>query len=241
MTKITLATLVALLLWAPTSLWAALLEVNIGFEGGSGFVIEKEVKSLQEIRHSHIIMQERDYSCGSAALATIFNYYLGRPIGETEIIRSLLDLNEKKGTLEKVIERKGFSLLDLKQFAESQGFNATGYRLNFEDLIKLGVPAIVPIAPGGYKHFVVFRGADRNRVYLADPSIGNITEPIEEFKKDWYGFTNVALVVLPPGDEKREENPMALSDMDRVFVGQEDIDPFLSTVGPAIRALPWEF
>lgn len=239
-TPIKAVTSALLLLLAPIGSWAASLEVNIGFDG-SGFIIHQEVKSIQEIQRRNVVMQERDYSCGSAALATLFNYYLRDQVEEPEIINTLLKLNEEKGTLEKVIERKGFSLLDLKYFAEHRNFKATGFRLGFEDLVKLGVPAIVPIIPRGYKHFVVFRGADKDRVFMADPSIGNISQPIEQFKKDWYGFANVALVVIPPGGEKPDGHPLSLSDMDLLFIGQDDVSSILDRPEPFIFLNPGEF
>ena len=230
-----------LVVMGPAVVHGAPLEVSIGFPDGGGLILQKEVQSLQELKHKNLIMQERDFSCGSASLATIFNYSLGRPIKETEIIRALLDLNIKKGTIEKVIERRGFTLLDLKLFAESHGFKATGFRLDFEDLANLGAPAIVPIIPQGFKHFVVFRGADEKRVYLADPSVGNITLSIEQFKKEWYGFVNVALVVAPPGDERGEGHALTLSELDKVFAGNESIDSFFNAGVPLRHFIPGEF
>lgn len=225
----------------PSSGMAASIEINVGFDGGGSLFIQREVKSIQEIQRRNVVMQERDYSCGSASLATLFNFYLEDPVHEEEIIKTLLAINREKGTIEKVIERKGFSLFDLKQFAESRNFKANGFRLNFEDLVSLGVPAIVPIMPRGYKHFVVFRGADRDRVYLADPSAGNITESIEQFKEDWFGFTNVALVILPPDGKKLTGFPMSITDLDQVFIGQSEIGPLVSQASPFMRLIPGEF
>jgi len=236
-------TWVALLVFLPAvQSYAATVEVMFGMMDGGGATIHRqEVQSLQELQRKNVAIQERDFSCGTASLATIFNYYLNKPVSETVIIKTLLEINKKRGTLEGVIKRRGFSLLDLKLFAEDQGFKASGYRLEFEDLVGLGTPAIVPIIPSGFKHFVVFRGADQHRVYLADPSIGNMIESIEEFKKDWYGFTNVALVVVPKGEKQIEQNPLALSDLDRVFVGQESIDSLRHAVFPDRFFIPGEF
>jgi predicted double-glycine peptidase len=214
----------------------------VGMMDGGGSVIHRqETQSIQELQRKNVVIQERDFSCGTASLATLFNYYLNKPVNESVIIKTLLEINKKRGTLEEVIKRRGFSLLDLKLFAEDQGFKGSGYRLEFEDLVKLGTPAIVPIIPSGFKHFVVFRGADQQRVYLADPSVGNMVESIEEFKRDWYGFTNVALVVVPKGGKQTEQNPLALSELDQVFVGQEVIDSFQYAGSPIRPFIPGEF
>lgn len=211
----------------PFSLTAAAATVEFtmgGLDGGGQIISQTEVTSLMDMRHKDVVLQQRDYSCGAASLATVFNYYLNVPVKETEIIRTLLELNRKKGTLEEVIRRKGFSMLDLKLFAEERGLKAAGYRLEFEDLANLGVQAIVPIIPDGFKHFVVFRGADARHVYLSDPSFGNLIESIDQFKKDWYGFTNVALAFYPPGSESQAGKPLVPEELERIYASRDDAD-----------------
>jgi len=206
------------------------LQVNIDVGAGAGELsITTSVESKQELRAKNLVFQERDYSCGAASLATIFNFYLQSPVHEMEIIESIL---KSAPNIRQIIERKGFSLLDLKRFAESKHFKAVGYRLDFEDLVNLGVPAIVPIIPLGFRHFVVFRGADKDRVYLADPARGNITEPIYQFKDEWYSFTNVALVINPK-EGIRTEHLLKLSELDKVFIGSDSTNSILS------RSLPF--
>lgn len=189
-----------------------------------------EVKSLMELRSEHVVLQRRDFSCGAASEATILRYYLDLNIHEIDAINGLLAVAKAEGTLEKIIERRGFSLLDLKRYAEALGFKSAGYRLEFQDLVDLGIPAIVPIIPSGYKHFVVFRGADDHFVYLADPSFGNLVESIAQFKADWYGYTNVALVIFRPENEKDKDKgppPLTLSQLDKINVISEGLDSFL--------------
>jgi predicted double-glycine peptidase len=233
---------VPLIVLVPFPLMAASVEFTQGVLDGGGLIVNQtEVKSLMDLRHQNVVQQQRDYSCGSASLATIFNYYLNSPVHETEIIRTLLELNMKKGTLEEVIRRRGFSMLDLKLFAEARGFKAVGYRLDFEDLANLGVQAIVPIIPDGFKHFVVFRGADATRVYLSDPSFGNLIESIDQFKKDWYGFTNVALAFYPPGSESRIGQPLVPSELERVYASRDQADTLLDAQTFGRPFIPGEF
>ena len=40
------------------------------------------MRSWIEIQRQNVIMQGLDYSCGTAALATVMNYYFGDPIKE---------------------------------------------------------------------------------------------------------------------------------------------------------------
>ena len=222
--------------------YAAQIEVNLGFLDMGGPIIKQEIQSTQELKRKNVVIQERDYSCGTASLSTLLKYYLGKSVEETEIIKTLLRINEKRGTLEEVIKRRGFSLLDLKLFAEDQGFKATGFRLDFEDLVNLHKPALVPIIPEGFKHFVVFRGSDGERVFLADPSFGNLLESVEQFKKDWYGFTNVALIVVPKDDQKIEQHALTITELDKIYAGQQSADDIRHSFVPPTRPyIPGEF
>jgi predicted double-glycine peptidase len=63
----------------------------------------------------------------------------------------------------------------------------------------LGGPVIVFIQPRGYEHFAVLRGVRADRVYLADPSRGNIRMPGYAFLDDWLqdDGTGIIFVVEP--------------------------------------------
>ena len=213
------------------------VELDIGFAGAPIHVTRK-VESMMGLRHAHVQLQERDYSCGAASMTSIFRYYLESPVTEVEVIQGLLEIAKERGTLEKIIQRRGFTLLDLKNFAESKGFKTSAFKLEYDDLVKLGEPALVPVIPYGYKHFVVFRGADEKYVYLADPSFGNYTQTIEDFKKDWYGFTNVALVVHRKEDQDNRHVPPLMVSKSEKFNPESTIDSFLHTDpphGPFVR------
>ncbi len=169
---------------------------------GSGVVLRQHVKSATELRKEGIVQQQYDYSCGSAALATIFIRYLGRPVTEKEIVQYILE----HGDLKKIIARRGFSLLELKQFAESRGATAVGYAMDFEALAEQTVPVLVPIKLTERLHFVVVRGVRDNRVYLADPALGRWTISAEEFQRIW--TPKVGLIVQeshPNGKESQEQ------------------------------------
>jgi predicted double-glycine peptidase len=146
------------------------------------------VRSFLEARQDKVVMQKWDLSCGAAALATILTYEQGDHVTERDIAATLL----KHTSIERVQQQLGFSLLDLKRYAEGRGFIAQGYgNLTMDDLEKLG-PTIVPVRLRDFNHFVVFRGVWGDRVLLADPAFGNRTMPVEKFKDIWQrnlGFT----------------------------------------------------
>lgn len=82
---------------------------------------------------------------------------------EQQVMNGLL----KFGETEKIVERRSFSLLDMKRFVGAIGFESGGYKGEFSDLVKQGQPAIVPISYAGFKHFVVFKAYKNGRVYVS--------------------------------------------------------------------------
>jgi len=145
----------------------------------------KSVRSLLEMRRDKVVVQKWDLSCGAAALATVLNYQHGDPVSEREIAERLIQRQKYLENPELVREQQGFSLLDLKRFADHRGYRSVGFGgLVFQDLLDLA-PIIVPVRLKGYDHFVVFRGTQNGRVLLADPAWGNRTMPIERFEGAW--------------------------------------------------------
>ena len=156
------------------------------------------VKPQSEVKHRGIVKQEYDYSCGAAVLATLFTYYFGEEVDERSVIRDLF----KVGDVKKIKERQGFSMLDLKRYAVMKGYRAVGYRATVEDLVRLGLPAIVAIDFGNYKHFVIFKGVYNGRVLLADPALGNTVVSVDEFRRMW--VRRIALVITPKDGKLRK-------------------------------------
>lgn len=146
-----------------------------------GAKINKPVKNLKAIKKRNIVSQSLDYSCGPASLATLLSYYFRDKVTEKQIIKFLI-LNTDLG---KVKERKGFSLLDLKNFAVMRGYKVQGYKMDLEYLVSLKRPVLIPINIKDYSHFVIFRGLKGDRVFIADPALGNMTMRVEKFMKLW--------------------------------------------------------
>lgn len=141
-----------------------------------------EAKSLQEKGWDRVIRQEYDYSCGSAALATLLTYHYQRDTTEAEVFETMI----RAGDAEQ-IQRHGFSMLDMKRYLDRRGLNADGFRISLDDFIRIGVPAITMVNTGGYKHFVVVKGIDDGNVLVGDPAAGTLVVPREQFEQLWNG------------------------------------------------------
>jgi len=151
----------------------------------------RPVTSLLETRQRNVILQQWELSCAAAALATILRYQYGVPVTERSVALGLINREEYLANPDLVRLRQGFSLLDLKRFVDALGYEGIGLgQLEFSDLLERA-PIIVPINLRGYPHFVVFRGATRNRVLLADPAFGNVTMSIPKFMDGWIDYKDI--------------------------------------------------
>jgi len=177
--------------------------------------VRKWTWSYKEIKERQIVMQQFDYSCGAAALATIARYYWGDDIGEAHFLDLLPKLNLNEKELKDRIEN-GLTLTDLRNLANKGGYQATMARVTFRELSQGKVPVVVGIVVKKHEHFAVFRGTDDRRVYLADPIRGQLRVPIEEFLEQWQ--KNAILIVAKPNTEVKKVNPMGIR-MDEFYRG----------------------
>jgi uncharacterized protein len=172
-----------------------------------------EPKSVAQFRN--VIHQAYDYSCGSGALTTLLDYYLGRNLQEKQVMEGMLQYGEA----DKIAARRGFSLLDMKRYVGQLGYKSGGFKATMADLDELEHPALVPIVYAGFKHFVVVRDIHNNHVYVADPALGNISFTLTRFADIWDG--NVVFVIFPSGQEP--PNALALTEQDLRTIDDQTI------------------
>jgi uncharacterized protein len=154
---------------------------ELGITAGANRSVVK-VKSLLEIRDENLVRQGWDISCGAAALSTVLTYHFDSPYSELTIAVSILANTDPQV----VKDRGGFSLLDLKRFAEAVGYTAKGFGgLSPDDLAKSTVPVILPVQIRGFDHFVVYKGRFAGRVHIADPAFGNLVFSEQQFTDLW--------------------------------------------------------
>ncbi|MFI8382336.1 C39 family peptidase [Pseudomonas sp. NPDC079086] len=173
------------------------------------------LEPMSQLQFRNVIRQAYDYSCGSAALTSLLDYFLGRNLQERQVMEGLLQFGEA----DKIVERRGFSLLDMKRFVTALGYKSGGFRATFPDLDALEHPAIVPIEYAGFKHFVVVRDVYNDHVFVADPALGNISFTRTRFEEIW--DQNVLFVIFPNGTEP--PNAMALNEQDLRIIDDRTI------------------
>jgi len=153
---------------------------EVTLAGGDYGNVSVKVTSLKEARFRTTIRQQYDYSCGSAAAATLLTYQYEHPVTEQDVFEAMWGQGDKEK-----IRQEGFSLLDIKRYLENNGYQADGYEAPLDKLMQVGIPSIALIRDNGYNHFVVIKGLNEREVLAGDPSIGSRIIPRAEFEKLW--------------------------------------------------------
>jgi len=186
-----------------SSLWAGIIiglfaspaqaEIHLNLPSAVGSL---PIKTWKQLRDADLEKQDLDYSCGSAATATILRSFYGRDIYEKDILDEVVLVGDD-GTA---------SFSDLQQAVKKFGFKAIGVSANFEKLKTIKIPAIVYLRYRDKDHFSVIRGInDQGVVWLGDPSWGNRKFTEHQFRDMWETRDNEQLkgklLLIIPADK----------------------------------------
>lgn len=180
-----------------------------------GGVFSVPVTSMRDIPFRTVVRQQYDYSCGSAALATLLHHHYGIEVTEADVFKDMYARGDQTK-----IQKVGFSLLDMKLYLERRGMAADGFRATVAQLEAAKAPALAVISVGAYRHFVVIKGVSRGRVLVGDPALGLKTYSEAEFAKVWNGV--VFAIHAAPGlqaayNRAEEWSPWATAPLGRAL------------------------
>jgi predicted double-glycine peptidase len=138
------------------------------------------VKSFVELRFKTVYKQRYDFSCGSAALASLLAFHYDDKVDEQSVFKDMYAAGDKRK-----IHKQGFSLLDMKRYLDQRGYRSNGFKISLDQLIKAEVPAITIINNNGYFHFIIIKGLNEQEVLVGDPAVGVKVIARDEFEKMW--------------------------------------------------------
>lgn len=164
-------------LFSPVTAYAG----DLFFSAGGAFP-RVQVTSMADRKFETVIRQQYDFSCGSAALATLLTHHYKRPTTEADAFTAMWNVGDQER-----IRELGFSLLEMKRYLEALNLVADGFVLTLDRIQEIGVPGIALIEVNGYRHFVVIKGVTKRNVLVGDPSAGVISMPRDVFSKRWDG------------------------------------------------------
>ena len=187
---------------------------------------KKPIRTLKDMRDEGVVRQRWDMSCGAAALSTILTYDFNDNTPEAAIVVWILHRVDPV----RIRARGGFSLLELKHFAQARGYSAEGFSgMSLEDLATEKAWVITPIHFKTFDHFVVVKGIVGDRVILADPGFGNVTMRTSRFVKIWK--SGIVFVIHPP--DPRMLAPKNVSAASRVIPDETLISRGIGVEVPA--------
>lgn len=152
--------------------------VNIAGVGGGNYSVE--VPSIAELRFKTVYKQQYDFSCGSAALASLLSFHYDDVVSEYDVFQDMFDHGEQAK-----IQAEGFSLLDMKRYLARRGYKSNGFKISLKQLAAAEVPAITIINNNGYLHFVIIKGNNEKEVLVGDPAVGVKAISAQKFAKMW--------------------------------------------------------
>lgn len=153
---------------------------TVSFGAISGGNYEITVPSITELRFKTVYKQQYDFSCGSAALASLLSFHYDDVVDEYTVFKDMFD----NGNQEQ-IQEQGFSLLDMKRYLARRGYKSNGFKINLKQLAAAEVPAITIINNNGYMHFVIIKGNNEKEVLVGDPALGVKAINASKFEKMW--------------------------------------------------------
>ncbi|MEN6328591.1 MAG: NHLP family bacteriocin export ABC transporter peptidase/permease/ATPase subunit [Syntrophomonas sp.] len=136
---------------------------------------------MPKIAKVPVVMQMENLECGAACLTMILAFH-GKWV-PLEQVRA--DCG---------VSRDGSNARNILRAARAYGLEASGYRLEVEEIKEMEFPVIIH---WNFNHFVVLNGFRNNRAVLNDPGRGTVEVPMEVFDKS---FTGIALVFAKTGD-----------------------------------------
>lgn len=165
----------------------------------------KSIASWRELKSRNVLMQQQEYTCGAASLATLLKFSFDGRITEQQVLEAALAKLSKEELKDR--QENGLSMEDLANGASRLGYAAAVLEVKYEKLRAIAMPVIVRLEKDDFKHFVVFRGELGDRVFLADPLRGNVRKAVCRFLEEWDGKI---LAVVHRGQKPRGDGPLAI-------------------------------
>lgn len=208
-------------------------QADVRLGGDSNGYYRVQVRSWWEIPFRTVVRQQYDFSCGSAAVATLLTYSYGMLTAENGPFVEMWKAGDQDA-----IRRTGFSMLDMKRYLQSLGFQVGGFRLDAQQLAGLNQPVIALLDLKGYKHFVVIKGTSAQEVLIGDPALGLRKMSMKDFTAAWNG---IVLAIVNTPDQKKpvfnlasEWDPWARS-LTREGVNRRSIGDLMTFVPPVYQ------
>lgn len=162
---------------------------------GIGGDVRVRVNSFEDRRFDSVMRQQYDFSCGSAAVASLLSFHYEDQVTEHDVFIEMLALADQEK-----VRQHGFSMLNMKHYLEARGYQADGFRMPLAGLReKVRLPTIVLLNVDGFRHFVLIKGISDDEVLVGDPARGLKIYSYPKFNEYWDGTAFVIRSHLEQG------------------------------------------
>ena len=145
---------------------------------------------FRSFKRTPTLLQMETAECGAASLGIILAHY-GKHL-PLEVLRRECGVN-----------RDGSKASNIMKAARRLGLDATGVRVDAEEIQKRPVPAIIHWE---FNHFLVLEGFRKGRAYLNDPGFGHRSVGMNDFRSS---FTGIAMLLKPGPDFVKGGRPFS--------------------------------
>lgn len=158
--------------------------------------IAQNITPYRSLRYQQTIGQTDIYTCGAAAVATIFTHFYKQPVGELEVLQIAEKVMEGSG---KKPQESGLNALSLKQALIIKGIDADVKEVTLEQLKRYfdrgGLPIVIHVTIP-QPHYILAIGILEDWLIVSDPTLGRGMFPLENLNTQ-KGFSGIVIMARP--------------------------------------------
>jgi predicted double-glycine peptidase len=141
--------------------------------------------SEEELRFTNIYKKGYDISCGTAATASLLNYYWNMHIAESDLYQTMILARVKESS-----DTYTISFLDIMQYVQAHGIAGRAYKMDWAELVDTLKKNYAPILINYDKpqpHFALLLHLENGFAFVADPAKGFEIVDKPAFEKNYSG------------------------------------------------------
>ena len=156
----------------------------------------QNITPYRSLRYQQTIGQADIYTCGAAAIATLFTHFYKQPVDELEVLEIAEEVMVANGRRS---EEAGLNALSLKQALTRKGIDADVKEVTLEQLKRYfergGLPIVIHVTIP-QPHYILAIGILEDWLIVADPTLGRGMFPLENLNTQ-KGFSGFVIMARP--------------------------------------------
>jgi len=156
----------------------------------------QNITSYRSLRYEQTIGQTNIYTCGAAAVATLFTHFYNQPVGELDVLEIAENIMREGG---RNPEESGLNAFSLRQALITQGIDADVKEVTLDQLRQYfnrgGLPIVIHVTIP-QPHYILAIGLVEDWLIVSDPTLGRGMFPLENLNTE-KGFSGIVIMARP--------------------------------------------